>query len=377
MAGDKKIVMLSTSERGGIASVVDSYERDGLFKRWGIHLVITHVEGSLRARLMRAATALGHVFVLAMNGRISLLHCHVSMYGSFWRKSLFAVMGRMFGIPVLLHLHGSKTKEFYRDLPPFAKRMVERQLAAAEAILVLSDSWRAFVLGLAPNARVVVLPNYVDIPVYGSIGTHSMHESGSAEARGDRINVLFLGMIGERKGVYDLLRAFAAAASGMPGLYLRLAGNGEVGKARKFAERLGLQREVEFLGWVDAEARNGLLADTDVFVLPSYNEGLPVSVLEAMAWGIPVITTPVGGIPELIKSHINGILIPPGDLTALQEAIERLGKDAEIRRRMGLAGRNAVRLRFSRENTLPKLEALYAEHMSVPSGLAPQSPDVK
>lgn len=357
MASKKKIVMLTTSERGGIASVVDRYERDGLFEHWNVILVVTHVEGSLRARLARAAASFGQVFMLAMRGRVALLHCHVSMYGSFWRKSLFAMMARMFHIPVLFHLHGSKTKEFYQGLPQFAQRLADRQLAAASVVLVLSESWREFVLGLAPSARVVVLPNYVDIP---QRMISDIRQTGAAESGRNQVTVLFLGLIGERKGVYDLLRAFAGAASCVPHLHLRVAGNGEMEKARHLADELRLHDRVDFPGWVDAQARNELLAEADIFVLPSYNEGLPVSVLEAMAWALPVITTPVGGIPELITHQIEGILVPPGDVAGLQAWLETLADDANLRRRLGDAARDVVRHRFSRENTLPELTALYA-----------------
>lgn len=349
----KKIVMLSSTGRGGIFSVVKGYQRDGLFDRWNVHLVSTHVEGSLFRRLKRAAIAFFHVFILTVTGRIALLHCHVAMYGSFWRKLLFAIFVQFFGVPVILHLHSGRTKVFYNSLPAFAKRLVSQQLTAATAVLVLSESWRLFVLEVAPKARVIVLPNYVEMPEYNKIPNS-----------GDKVNVLFLGLVGENKGIYDLLTAFAAAVINVPQLCLCVGGNGEVEKARAFALELGLDTHVKFLEWVDGDAKNDLLHHTDIFVLPSYNEGLPVSVLEAMSWGIPVITTPVGGIPELIEDRVNGFLVAPGDTLMLQHLLEQLGRDQAVCHRVGLAGRMRVQKQYSKEVVLPKLEALYAEFIS-------------
>lgn len=350
---DKKIIMLSTSSRGGMLSVIEGYKRDGIFDRCCVQFVATHVESSSQLkRLWVFAKAFFHVFMLAAKGRIALLHCHVSMGGSFWRKSVLATLGRCFGIPVILHLHGSETKQFYNSLPAFGKRLVSQQLNNASVVLVLSESWRSFVLEVAPKANVVVLPNYVELP-----------EPAEKPKNNTKINVLFLGLIGERKGIYDLLPAFAAAVKNVPQLFLRIGGNGEVEKVRALIHELGLEAHVEFLGWVSGNAKNELLRDADIFVLPSYNEGLPVSILEAMSWGIPVITTTVGGIPELIEDHVNGFLITPGDIPALQSLLEQLGSDSAIRHLSGLAGRVSIREQYSKDVILPKLTSVYEKYI--------------
>lgn len=356
MPDRKTIVMLSTAGKGGMLSVVEAYRRDGLFDRWNIRFIPSHVEGTLLRRLGCALYAYLHFLALATLGRIAVVHCHISMYGSFWRKSLFASAARLFGIDVILHLHGSDMKEFYDALPSWAQRIASGQLNTATAVLVLSESWRDFVRSVAPNARIVVLPNYVEIPESRTVA----NGSASDEASG-RINVLFLGIVGERKGSYDLLQAFAQAVRREPRLHLSIGGNGEIEKAEAFARDLDLGCHVSFLGWVDGNEKQRLLGETDVFVLPSYNEGLPVSVLEAMAWGIPVVTTPVGGIPELIAHGVNGFFVPPGDVYALQERLVALAGNAATRVTVGRAAREAILTRFSRDAILPALESLYAE----------------
>lgn len=351
---NKKVVMLSTSALGGMLSVIEGYLRDGVFERWGVEFVPTHVEGPVSKKIWTFLKAFAYVFMLAVRGRIALLHCHVSMGGSFWRKFALASLGRCFGIPVILHLHGSETKQFYIALPSFAKRIVARQLSAASVVFVLSQSWRSFVLEVAPKAQVVVLPNYVGLP-------DEPAEKPSPDAN---INVLFLGLVGDRKGVYDLLPAFAAALKTVPQLFLRIGGNGEVEKAQALVDELGLQANVDCLGWISGDAKNDLLRAADIFVLPSYNEGLPVSILEAMSWGLPVITTTVGGIPELIKDHANGFLISPGDIPALQNLLEQLGDNPDIRRRIGLAARESIKREYSKEAILPILSSVYEMYVN-------------
>ncbi len=354
MNPDKKIVMLCTSGTGGIRSVTEGFQRDGVFDCWNVDLVHTARHGSLPKKLMEFVKAFFRVFKLIVQGRVALLHCHVSMGNSFWRKSIFAILCRRFGIPVILHLHAGRTKAFYDLLSSFSNCLGSQQLTAATTVLVLSETWRSFVLEVAPKANVVVLPNYVEVPKHIK-----------ASRKGSQINVLFLGLIGENKGVYNLLPAFAEAVKNVPQLFLRIGGDGEVDKARALAHELGLESHVEFLGWVGGNEKNELLRDADIFVLPSYNEGLPVSLLEAMSWGIPVISTTVGGIPDLVEDHVNGYLISPGDRLALQSLLEQLACDPAIRDRIGSAARESIQRQYSKEMVLPKLTALYEEHANV------------
>ena len=126
------------------------------------------------------------------------------------------------------------------------------------------------------------------------------------------------------------------------------------------AEELGIADHVELLGWVRGEDKERLLATAVLYVLPSYNEGLPVSVLEAMAAGLPILTTPVGGIPEAVTDGVEGFLVEPGDVRTLADRLERLLADADLARRMGVAARHKVEAAFSANAVVPQLEAMYA-----------------
>lgn len=344
------IVMLCTRSRGGMRSVVEAYRSAGLFERHQIHLLYTHDEGSLARRLVLALWSLLCFAVLLMRGQVTLLHAHISMRGSFWRKSIFAAMARCFGVPVIGHLHGSDFDRFVAEQPAWARGILKSQLERMAAVLVLGESWRQFVLSIAPAAHVVVLPNSVPIP-----------EMRAAHLERDTVELLFLGIVGARKGVYDLLKAFASAHSNFPALRLTVAGNGEIEKASQAAAALGVSAFVTFVGWLDGEAKKKLLEHSDIYVLPSHNEGLPVSILEAMSWGLPVISTNVGAIAELVRHDIDGLIVPAGAPGPLAQALLQLANSRELRLKMGNNGRQRVLTGFSDEVVLPRLEGLYDE----------------
>lgn len=348
------LVMLCTAARGGMRAVVEGYQRDGVFDRWNVVLIWTHDDGPAFTRMRMALSALVRFFALLRSGKVTAVHSHVAMRGSFWRKSVFHAMARRFGVPVLFHLHGSEFKSFYQTQPGWARRFVAREFERANAVIVLSADWQDFVRGVAPAARTVVLPNYVPLPDLAAVNRHGRQS----------VQLLFLGLVGKRKGVYDLLRAFAQACASQPGLRLVVGGNGEVQQASELAAELGLGERVQFAGWVKGEQKDALLAQSDVFVLPSYNEGLPVSVLEAMSWALPVVTTPVGGIPELIEDAVCGRLVLPGDTTALALTLAELAADPGQRQRLGKAGRERVAAAYSRDTILANLGGLYAKLQS-------------
>jgi glycosyltransferase involved in cell wall biosynthesis len=344
------LVMLSTAGRGGMRSVVDAYARDGLFTRWNVHVLYPHVEGHLLRRIWAAALALAPFTVMLFRGQVGLLHSHVATKGSFWRKAAFAELARWFRVPVVLHLHGGEMEVFYDAQPSLGKRQVRRQLEKANRVIVLSPYWRDFVATVAPGAKIETVVNYVRLP---------SHSECVMPHRG--LRVVFLGVICDRKGIYDLLSAFKLGHETIPEMQLLMGGHGEVDEATAAVQALKLTESVVILGWVAGVAKDALLSTADIFVLPSYYEAMPISLLEAMSFGVPVISTRVGGIPELVRDEVDGFLVEAGDVSALGERLNRLAADPELRRRMGDAGRQRVATEFSDVAVLPRLESIYTE----------------
>lgn len=342
-------IMVGSASRGGMRTVIESYERDGFLEAHDVRLIHSYREGTFLGRQLTLLRALAIYVWLLATKRVDLVHCHAAMWGSFWRKGIFASLARLNGIPVVLHLHGSEFKLFWSRQPRLARRLIQQHLERATRVVVLSESWRCFIQSIAPAARISVVPNYVRIPP-------------PVDATGrEQGTILSLGLIGPRKGTFDLIRAFAAVRLAHPGARLILGGNGQIEEARSLAAELGVGEHVVFPGWVDGRAKAALLRSCAIYVLPSYNEGLPMSVLEAMAAGLAVITTHVGGLPELITDGVDGRLLAPGDRDGLARALHDLLSDARARAPLAEAGRRRVQAAYSDQAVLPLLDQVYGD----------------
>ena len=195
-------------------------------------------------------------------------------------------------------------------------------------------------------ARIAVIGNPVSVP--GEVA------KPEREAR----TVLFLGWLQREKGVFDLVQAMPAVLRAVPQARFVLAGRGDRQALLSLARSLGVEQALELPGWVEGDRKDQLLRAADVFVLPSYYEGLPVGVMEAMARGIPVVATRVGGIPDLVAHGVSGLLLEPGRPAALAQAIVSVLTDATLRTRLREAAHREVRC-YSTDAVVAELEALY------------------
>lgn len=359
----KVIVMLgvhpASKQRGGIASVIDVYRRGGLFERWPIVYLGTVVSGSRLAKLRVAATALWQYLRVLCAGRLALLHAHTASRASFWRKSIFVLLALAARKPVILHLHGGEFADFYNDeCGRIRQGFIRFVLNRVCRVVVLSSQWKCLIEAIAPAAKVARIFNPVPVPAT---------VRNPAQRPGNVL--LFLGRFGRGKGIFDLLQALAVVRTRFPAVRLCCGGDGDVEGVRTRARELGVDDCVEMLGWVSGAAKERVLSEATLYVLPTYAEGLPMGVLEAMAAGVPVITTVVGGIPDAVADGVEGFLIAPGDTDALVERIMRLLDSLELRNALAAAARTKVREQFSSEIVLSQVEDLYRNLGAIPREL--------
>ncbi|MET0062176.1 MAG: glycosyltransferase family 4 protein [Candidatus Thiodiazotropha endolucinida] len=353
--GQHCILMIGTAlnTQGGVSSVVNVLREGGLFERNGIEYIATHRDGGPVVKFAAAVTGWLCCMGRLLGNRPDLLHVHMSSRASFWRKLLFFLPAFTLRVPVIVHLHGGGFKEFYlKESPAPVRRLIRFVFERATRVIVLAEGWKEWVMSVFPNARVVSLYNPVMLP-----------KCVNFEAR-ESTTLLFLGRVCAQKGAFDLIEGVARLKEFFPAIRLLMGGDGELAEARRRAVDLGLYEQVELLGWVRGEQKQTLLETAAIYVLPSYHESLPMSVLEAMANGLPVISTLVGGIPEAVSDGIEGYLVEPGDVDMLKERLAGLLRDEDLRRRMGKAGRLKVEHSFSTEVVVPQFEALYAELLS-------------
>ena len=178
--------------------------------------------------------------------------------------------------------------------------------------------------------------------------------------------LLFLGRLEKRKGIYQLLEAIAKLSPSFPQIRLLAGGDGRLENVAEHARQLGIQDRITLLGWVQGSQKEDLLARATLFVLPSYKEGLPMGLLEAMAAGLPVVATTVGGIPDAVEDGVEGLLVSPGDVDALCAAIEKLLLSSQLRQQMGEAAVRKVRDQFASNRVVPKIDTLYVELGATP-----------
>jgi glycosyltransferase involved in cell wall biosynthesis len=339
----------TTNYPGGMTEVVRSYAAAGIFEHWPLRYIPTFAGHDLAGRLRPWLRALITLLVHLARRRVALVHAHSAAYGSFWRKSVLCALAAAFRVPYVIHLHDGRLGEFYDGrCNSLARFWVRLMLRNAARVVVVTARWRDVVSRIEPAAQLAVIGNPIVSP-----------DALPLPERPAR-TVLFLAWLQEEKGVLDLVRAIPMVLRAVPEARFVLAGEGRA-PIVDLARSLGVEHALTLPGWVEGRQKEELLRRSDLFVLPSHYEGLPLGLLEAMGWGLPVIATPVGGIPDLIADHVNGLLVAPGEPPALAKAIVLLLKNDVQRGRLRDAALRDVRERYGIATIIAALEALYQE----------------
>ena len=346
------VIWVSTSlhTRGGVASYVRTLQRSPLWHTWSARHIATHRDGSATVKIAAFVRGLVSFVVSVLIHRPDLVHLHSSSYGSFARKAIVAALARLFRIPVVLHVHGAEFHLFFDRSPRLLKSVIRSTLTRSAAVIALGDLWAQRLRRIAPAARVVVIPNAVT-PV-----------SGVSDPRpGEPVHIVFLGEIGDRKGTFTLLDAWAKARVDLhAGARVTVAGDGELDRAERRISELGLADSVTLRSWLAPADVAELLRSAHVMCLPSRQEGQPMAVLEAMANGLCVVASGVGGIPELLADD-SGVLVPPDDVDALAAALVTVVDDPAERSRLGAAALSRASSMFDIEVVWRRLATIYED----------------
>ena len=311
-----KVLVIATSRktRGGITAVIKAHEKGKQWKNYHCRWIETHRDKGALWKLLYLVK--GWLTYICLLPAYDIVHIHLSEPPSALRKCLFLPLAKLLGKKVVVHFHAfspdttihGKYKKVYRYL--FTK---------ADVVIVLSQLWKKYVddaFGLKDKVRVVYNPCTAE--PYPQ--TYEKKEQ-----------ILYAGTVNARKGYADMIRAFALIAKDFPDWQIVFAGNGEVEQGKALAEKLGIASRTVFLGWVNGEAKDKAFKEASAFCLPSYAEGFPMAVLDAWAYGLPVITTPVGGIPDVARDGVNMLLFKPGDTDGLAQQMRHMMTDPNLR----------------------------------------------
>lgn len=309
----------ASSVKGGITSVISQLlQYDWRSEGVQMQFVPTYIDAGPIGKTAFYLKAFIQIWREVITNRPDVVYIHMSYKGSFYRKYAIHRLIRTYGIPDIVHLHGSEFKKWYDGADENTKAKVGTLFRDTCALIVLGNNWNRIVKSVEPQAKTVVLQNSVRIP------------EESVTWDGHRFTFLYLGVLIERKGVLDLIEAIhhLKEQDAVRNWQFVIAGTGALEEALKEKVcKYQLNSIVEFCGWIEGESKRKLLAGSQALILPSYNEGLPMAILEALSYGMPVVTTDVGDIPSAVQDGYNGYLFCPGDIQALERAIIKISDD--------------------------------------------------
>lgn len=309
-------------------------------------------ESALR-RVLRLAASPALLASVILGHRARIVHLNTSLdTRAYWRDLAYLAVAKLCGARVVYQVHGGALPHEF-----FGSRILTGLLNAAlrwpDVLVVLAaverDAYESFV----PGQNVVMLPHGIDCAPY------------AAPARAPRpaaapLRLIYLGRLAPRKGLPETLEALGLARARGVAARLVIAGSGpEEVSLRQRARALGLEQEVSFAGPAYGEDKARLFRDADVLLLPSYSEGLPYALLEAMAAGVVPVVTPVGAMPDVVVGGMHGTFVPPGNAGAIADAIAALDADRETLGRMSAACRHRIAQAFSLGRFAAGLSALY------------------
>lgn len=332
--------------KGGIAAVVSGYYGSKLEQDYDMIYVESYKDGGKLTKLFKGICGYFHFAKVLLVDRPDIVHMHSSFGPSFYRSLPFIYMSSWAKKPMIDHIHGSDFDKLYTNASERKKKLVRKAWGKCNRFIVLSESWKERFSEVIPNEKMTVIENYSIVK--DGINRSQCHNQ-----------VLFLGAINQMKGCYDMVDVIKRVAEVVPDIKMVVAGAGEIEQVKSKAIAEGVAEHFAFPGWVRGEQKEKLLKESDVFFLPSYTEGMPMSVLDAMGYGLPIVASNVGGIPRIVHEGENGFMREPGDTAGFAEAIIQIMTSDAMRINMGKQSMEIVKERYSLEKHIELLENVY------------------
>lgn len=307
-------------------------------------------------RWVRLALSPLALFAAIVFRHAAIVHLNTSLVPkAFWRDAAYLLVAKLLRARVMWQVHGGALPQRFVPEGSWRSRLLQRVLSIPDMVVVLArvelDAYQRFV----PGQYVVALPNAIDptpyarVPVVGADPTRPLR-------------LVYLGRIAREKGLYEAFQAVRLATESGADVRLTVAGDGpEAPRLRRYAAALGVAARIDFAGAVFGRDKVALFERHDAFVLPSYSEGLPYALLEAMAAGLPVVATPVGAVPDVMCHGTHGFLVPARDAKALSEAFVAMARHREQLPWMSRACRRRVRAAYALERLAADFALRYAE----------------
>ena len=348
-----KIMMIGTTlnGKGGIASVIQGYKDEGLFDSLNIEYFENHGGGSRWKKIQIFLNCLKTIVTKIK--LFQIVHLHTASYWSFRRKFVLILISKMLKKKIIIHIHGAKFYHYFETCNILDRYAIISSFKMADIIFCLSPEWYSDLKKIHRGNKIITMPNCVPIQGYKK-----------PLFKNDEKKILFLGRLGARKGIYDLIKASKYIDFKKNNAILYLYGDGEIKEAKKEIHKLNLSNSVKVMGWIEGIEKTNLMKGSYIYVLPSYYEGLPMSILEAMSFGMPIVSTTIGGIPYAVRNGVDGFLVEPGNWEKISEKINLLLEDEKLWHKMSLAAQEQIKYKFSIKGLEKKLRLIYQHLMN-------------
>lgn len=338
----------SKRSKGGMATVLKEIEDDSEFcKQCNIETFETFIDGSLIKRFFFSIIA--YLRFVITKSSYDIYHIHVASRGSTFRKGYYVKTAKKWKKKVILHIHGAQYLEFYNESSQKKKNKIRDILNSSDIVIALSEEWKQIFDDTFKLNNCIVVKNGINPDLFKSAITCPELFQKS---------FLCLGRLGKRKGTYDLIEAVKLAKEIIPEIKVYIAGDGDIEKVNNIVKNDKLENNIKVIGWASFDKKIELLQHVSTVVLPSYNEGLPMSILEGMACGKAIISTTVGAIPEVVKKE-NGRLVKPGDIIALSNALIQFSLDKDFLIKAFEKNIELVEKQYSMKSMHEKLKNVY------------------
>lgn len=338
-----KVLMIGNdpSVKGGITSVISQLmEHDWYNDGIEMEFIPTYIEASSTKKILFFAKAYQKIKRTFKCSRPDVVHIHMSYKGSFTRKYEIHKLCLKNGIPDIIHLHGSEFQKWYDASGSKQKAKIRQLLRECSIIIVLGSEWNKIIKEIEPSANTLVVSNMVPIREKNVLWKIPF-------------KVLFMGVFIKRKGIADLFYAvrLLKEQNKLSDIQFVIAGSGtEESNLKALAKELKIEYHVSFIGWTEGDEKERVYSECQILVLPSYNEGLPMTILEAMSYGMPILATNVGDISSAVHAGENGYLFEPGDIQSLADGIYKMASQKEVFEKMNRKSKVIVASNFSDVN---------------------------
>jgi len=330
--------------KGGIATLIRNmlkYKNESF--QFTMH--VARPEGNILVKSFLVPIYTLYFVCRALIIKYDIVHIHTSENWGFYRHIPIIIVSKLLGIKVIIHSNACEFDSFFERQNKIQKRIIKTTLNNADLIIAVSPEW-AKVFREISNTKVITIYNFIDIPDRNYYDMDSNY-------------ITTTGQIGIRKGYYDIIKVVPSIIKDNSRIRFKFCGNGEGDKICEEINKLAISDRVEVSGWLHNSEIIELLKETMVFVLPSYNEGMPLAILEAMSYGVPIISTNVGGIPTLVEHGANGLIISPGDIKHLEDSLRLLINDPGLRQRMSNNNYDKIKSKYSIESNMKNIYNIY------------------